>query len=91
MDEVIIRELGGGAAAILVTMLVSGMGVLALVIRTLWIRYIEERDKSADMQSTNSRDIRELHLSTLKTLNDVERTMSSLAATMRERRREDDR
>ena len=91
MGDIVIKELGGGAPAVIVVMLLSALGVLALVIRTLWVRLMQERDKTSEMQSACSKDLRELHLSTLKTLNDVDRSVSSLATAMNERRRENEK
>lgn len=92
MDEVIIRELGGGASAVLVAMLFMALGVLALVIRTLWSEIQKERLRTIEVQSACIRDTRELQLSTLKTLNEVDKTLTSLVAgSSNSRRREDDR
>lgn len=91
MDEVIIRELGGGAPALLVVMLFMALGVLALVIRTLWNEIQEERQRTIEIQATCIRDTRELQLTSLKTMNELDKTLASLNATVNSRQREADR
>lgn len=88
MDEVIIKELGGGAPALLVLMMFMAMGVLALVIRALWLEVQKERLRTIEVQNTAVKDLRELQLSTLKTLNEVDKTLTSLASGVNNRHRE---
>lgn len=91
MDEAIIREMGGGVAGLLVAMLVVAIGVMALVIRSLWSTIQRERERTSEIQSSCGKDLRELQISTLRSLNDVEKSVTALSVAIQVRRREDDR
>lgn len=89
MDDTILRELGGGAVGVLVVLMLSGYGVLALVIRALWGRIIVLQEKVFDTQSVSAKEVRDLQTATNTALASVTTSLTSLAAVLTERRDRD--
>ena len=93
MNELIINELGGGAVAILVIMMLGAIGTLALVVRAMWERVKVLQDLILSQQLDCNRDIREVQAATNQTLsalqaslNAVQTTLATLVATIAERK-----
>ena len=88
MNDTIIQQVGGGPIAVLVILMLSGYGVLGLVIRALWNHILVLQAENRKMQADCSKETRDIQVASNATLANVERAVNALASLIQDRRRE---
>jgi hypothetical protein len=77
-EDTIIRELGGGAVSVLVIFMLGALGVLSIVIRSMWARITYLQDRIFTIQEQANRELSEMQRASNTALNAVQGSLASI-------------
>lgn len=77
-EDTIIRELGGGAVSVLVIFMLGALGVLSIVIRSMWARITYLQDRIFTIQEQANKELSEMQRASNTALNAVQGSLASI-------------